>query len=74
MAPQPRPKPNIMPTSKLIHFPYGILWHLWSGINVEYWYLEFDEWYKKHIKPLKILALEHQEDPLCHGDPERAPL
>ena len=38
-APQPQPKPNIIPTSKLIHCPYGILWRLWSGNNVEDCYL-----------------------------------
>ena len=34
-APRTRPKTNIIPTSKLIHFTYGILWNLWSGQNVE---------------------------------------
>ena len=67
MAPQTWPKPNIIPTSKLINCPYGILLPLWSGRNVEDWYLEFDEWYENHIKP-KIQALDIQEDPLCHGD------
>ena len=55
-----RPKPNIIPKSKLIHCPYGILWRLWSGHNMEDWHLEFDEWYNNHIKPYKIQALEHQ--------------
>ena len=44
-APQPRPKPNIIPSSKPIHCTYGILWYLWSGHNVEEWHLGFDEWY-----------------------------
>ena len=33
--PQPQLKPNIIPTSKLIHFPYGILCRIWYGRNVE---------------------------------------
>ena len=31
-------------------------------------------WYKNHTKPYKIQALEHQEDPMCHGDPKCASL
>ena len=37
------------------------------------WHLEFDEWHKNHSKPYKIHALDHQEDPMCHGDPTCAP-
>ena len=38
-APLPQPKTSIIPNSKLIHCPYGTLWSLWSGHNVEYWHL-----------------------------------
>ena len=41
--PWPRPKTNIIPNSKLIHCPYGILWRLWYSHNVEDWHLDFDE-------------------------------
>ena len=41
---------------------------------MEDWHLDFDEWYKKHIKPYKIQALQHQENTLCHGYPECTPL
>ena len=40
----PKPKPNIMPTSKLIYFPCGILWRLCYGGNMDDWNFEFDEW------------------------------
>ena len=50
-VPQHRSKNNIIPTSKLIHCHYGILWRIWYGHNVEDWHLEFDEWFKKHTKP-----------------------
>ena len=51
---RPKPKPKIIPTSKLIHCPYGILFCIWYVRNVEDWNLEFDYWYEKHIKPHKM--------------------
>ena len=73
MAPLPRPKPSMIPTRNFIHCPFSILWCPWSVHNVEDSHLQFDEWYKKHIKAYKIQALEHQEDPPGHVYPECAP-
>ena len=72
-APIPRPKPNIIPTSKIIRFPYGVLWRLWYGRNMGDWNLDFYEWYEIHIKPHIIQSLYHQEDPMCHSYHECAP-
>ena len=73
-APWTLPKPYIIPTSNLIHYPYGILWRIWSGRNAEDWNLECDKWYEKHIISHNGQELKYQEDPLFHGGPECAPL